>query len=506
MNLEYKSRTILVMKYFAAILILCQTTPLMAVDVALSELVAAAALSSSESIKIQTEMISKDANTLRTQAALAPRVTSKISLLNNRNETSGGAFSPERMRKTSIHFGITKMTRTGTVLGSEYNIFDNSTTYPSLSGAAFTPQGDYKESNFSVFVQQKLLKNSFGTAYRAKEEAAKILADSLSDTVSAKMEAYISSLIQQYYAVWLLQTNYEASEQRLARQQRLLTVTKIKLERGTAEEPDLLQLQSSLEQIKTQMNDIKKGLEDSWRTLVVSLNLPDEYLKVEIEKINLIRETKTKEGEAYCKSGSFPETSQIKSMKGSLDATAKELLAVKNEAKPDLFVEARVLGNGIDNKYSPTAGEALAVKHPQLSVAVGLDWPIGFQTEKAAYLEAFKRQKQAEASLEQLKTNQKIQYVNACADLVRLKTKVLATDQVFKWQKKRNELEEKRFALGQIDLFNVIQAGNDETTAQVNLKSSHSELDLAAWKVLELHGDLPAYIQSAVQKLKKANK
>jgi outer membrane protein TolC len=321
--------------------------------------------------------------------------------------------------------------------------------------------------------------------------------------VAARIEGFVAGVIEQYYSVWLMQTNYRAAADRYQRNRRLLKVTEVKARRGTAEQSDLLQIKSSVSQSRQQMQDLRKKLQDVWRSLVVAFNLPDRYLGYDVTQVQLVRDSRVEQSQKFCEGNSYSNSNAIEALQTSLEASNFDVEAIKANARPDLFFEARLASNGIDQDFAEPTADAMSYKNPQLSFAIGLDWPIGLSQDKASYLDVFSRQRQLEVSINQLKSNQKVDWLNSCEDLKRLKEKLKSSEQVLSWQKKRNNLEENRFELGQVDLFNVIQSGNDVTTAEVGVKSTLADLDIMAWNVIQLQGSLPDYIKSSLRKFKK---
>jgi len=476
--------------------------------VSLQEIVGYAAAKSNQAQMIQAAKINEKVSLLRSEAALNTKLESKLSILNDRTESAGGAFSPEKISASSLSVGATKMLATGTVFGAEISYKDTNTEYPPATGPiSFTPDGKYKETTTSVFARQKLLKNAFGQSTRSQLSSAESKRQAVEPGIEGKLEDYIQGLIMQFYNVKLIQTNYRAANDRLKRQERLLKVTKIQQRRGTAEESDVLQLESAVIESKENIADIKNQLANLWRQLITSLGLPDTYLTMDPTNVDLVGENRVTAMHNHCRNGKMSPSSETKALQLQLKSLEERMRGIKSNAKPDLFVEARLSANGIDDDAGETFGESLSADHPQLTFAIGLDWSLGHYPEKADYLDALSQKAQLQANLDQVTLDAKVERINNCAKLDRDSEKVKNLQIALTKQRRRNKLEERRFELGQVPLINVIQAGNDITATEVNLQNAEISLQIAAWDVVKANGSLITYVKESVNAIAvKGNK
>ncbi len=102
--------------------------------------------------------------------------------------------------------------------------------------------------------------------------------------------------------------------------------------------------------------------------------------------------------------------------------------------------------------------------------------------------------------LESAKDDQSLYWLNQCANLDRLKLTAKDAALAAKNQEARADLEERRFRLGRSTTFNVIQAGDDATQANVYQKAVDVELRLVAWDVLRLRNQVFSQLKSYAKK------
>jgi outer membrane protein TolC len=89
----------------------------------------------------------------------------------------------------------------------------------------------------------------------------------------------------------------------------------------------------------------------------------------------------------------------------------------------------------------------------------------------------------------------KFNWITACGNLRRLHESVNLLQTAFENQSRRARLDEERFRIGRASTLVVIQAGDDATAAEINLRSLQVERALAAWKVRRLTDGFKSYLE-----------
>jgi outer membrane protein TolC len=454
------------------------------------EMVAILAMTSSdESRAINNESTAKGAQDLRTSAQFATRIDAKLSWLDNQNEPAMPS-SPSRTEAQQFNMGIARAFETGTSVRGEVQ-----TAKRAFEGLPGGIDADGYESSLAISLRQSLWKNSFGSTNTTQRKINSIASVSIDLNIVDRLENAALAVVGVFYRAWQAQLQGRAAEERLVRQKRLLNVTKIKSDRGTAEKPDLLQVEAALALSEERLQDARKLATDFWKQLVIGLHLPEKYAAMDALTIPLSLGSILTTGEKAC-GAEFPETSaRVRSVTNQKEIADLSLSINQDATRPDLFLEARLNSNGIDPELSPTLSDAGSSKHPQTAIALGFEMALSNPKEEADRLEALKQKSATEIRLAQLRTQYSIDRDALCRDLERFKTKVQTLKSVVEKQKARERAEEERFRLGKADTTNVIMAGNDVTDAEFSLRAAEGDYFQTAWKLVYQSGQLSQYLE-----------
>jgi outer membrane protein TolC len=182
--------------------------------------------------------------------------------------------------------------------------------------------------------------------------------------------------------------------------------------------------------------------------------------------------------------------------------------AASSLLKPDLSLTAQVANNAIDNTIADdqSLSEFTGLSHPAWTVGVTLSMPIGFTAEKARKLSSTADLIRAESGAQQARDEHSTNWINRCMDLFRLERAHEQLQDAFNKQSERSRLEEERFRIGRVGTFQVIQAGDDATFAELNLRSIEVERRIAAWKVRRQAGQAKPWLEATAERLKNSVK
>jgi outer membrane protein TolC len=457
-------------------------------------LIAALLVETSDAANIvKNEFMTADTGVLRFDANFSGKIESKLSYFDDRNEPAQ-SISPTRNKVTQFNLGYSKQFVTGTSVKTE---FQHQQRFPEGVNPLFLSDG--YENDLSLSIRQSLLKNSFGSMNRQREASALNLRDATKHSISDRLQRVAVDGIGLYFQAWLSQWQVRAADARLKRQEQLLKLTKINARRGTAEQADVMQIEAAVILSQNGKKDAQKKLLDLWNSLVLSLKLPRDYLSIDPMRIYLDPENHLPEARVACKS-TFPDgADRIKALELSLKAANLNHEATSSALRPELYLEARVSGNGIDKEMSQIWDETFTMKHPQTSIALGIDVPTSFDREKADYLEALKIKKNAEIQMSQAKTQFEINRDQYCREAQTLDYKIAGLKKALDLQVKREKAEQNRFRIGRIDAFTVIKAGNDITDAEIALKSTEAQLQMTAWSLLYESGKLSDQLAASLK-------
>lgn len=446
------------------------------------DLVLALAMRSSDSFRIiQSQRASLRVSEFQSLIPLESRITAGASLLRDEREPQS-PFSPIKVHSNTVNLGYSSYFTTGTSVG-----LDLSHGSTDLGFSTFTPLSFY-ETKATLGLSQNLWQDAFGTATRLGSAAGKLFSEAAELGLQISVNDWVVELVQIYYGAWLAQAQLEAARASLQRRTRLLEITEIKARRGTAEEPDVLQIKSALLTSSVLRDQASQNLGERWRGLVVSLKLPAEWSSVDASLIPIALDSPVEEMLALCGPESTPhagpDTSPLQKRAAlSAEAAHLHLEKARSEAKPDLELRGTLSANGIDPAFGPSFSETSRAAHPAWSVGLQLAIPLGFYAEKTKIMAAAADEIRTEAQASQSSDLLKMNWINDCINLHRTQRAWDSHRKAFENQQRRVTLEESRFRIGRGTTIQVIQAGDDATTAQLDLNSAEVERRLAAWKI-----------------------
>jgi len=400
------------------------------------------------------------------------------------------SFSTTSNEENKFTLGVSRSFETGTDLSGEI-----SQSQTKLGFATIAPI-DVRESEGSLTLSQSLVKNSFGYGTRRLKSAGDFSRRAAELELQENIELWSIDLISSFYNAWLAQAGAIAARHNLERRERLMNITAIKERRGTAEEPDRLQVQSALLAAKVERDHREKILGDRWRSLVTNLKLPSNWTEIDATLIPLVLDEPSADALAVC--GSSLEATQGPSESAATERLNMQARAAELEAQrtnnlllPDLKIYGTLASNGVDPKQESRAfTEMRTGKHPAYQIGIQLQYSLGQHLERA---EASINRANAErlAALASASTDQlKIDWLNACADLRRLVDGAKLRETAYNNQLRRAALEEERFRIGRTTTIGVIQSGDDAALADIDYRTIDIERRIASWHVFHLSNQL----------------
>jgi outer membrane protein TolC len=413
---------------------------------------------------------------------------SKIADINNKNEPIT-PFAPFRQNTRSYSVGAKKYFQTGTTLNGEINRSHSIMKFGGTSPFSL----DFYQSIGSLSLTQNLWKDSFGYATRKGEAASEFNAKVNELSVQEAKQNWFFDLTKLYYMAWYLQFKVKEASESVQRREKLFEITKIKLNRGTAEKSDLIQVESSLEQSQMSFQSNKQQLEDIWRNLVIALGFPDYYMGIDPMKIPTQLDQPEEKANLLCKN--FLNEQNINSvnlakLQNILKQTEVELEKAENLKKPDANLTFQAASNGIDSRSTQTYSDVRDFSYPAYSIGVNLTIPLNFYAEEASISQARSNKMKTSYLFAQATAQEKVNWVNTCLDFNRVNKNIVMLKNIVENQSLRSRLDKERYQLGRVGLINVIQTFDDLTSAQLQLKESQMTSKLLAWKIQLLTEDV----------------
>lgn len=308
-------------------------------------------------------------------------------------------------------------------------------------------------------------------------------------------ENWFNDLARLFYDSWLSQSKYEEALTNVERRERLVNIVRLKTRRGTAERPDLLQIESSKASAETRRAQTLQEVTDRLRALITVLKLPPAWLDINPMDIPIALDSPEEVAEKLCADPKSFETVLVNNSSIGRSEAVREAVNLlyeqaKWENKPDLRLVGSLGANGIDPDGSTAFKDTLDLKTPYWSIGLQLNFPLGFHGPRASQIEASVESIRAEAMASQTKDQVRVEWKNTCADLARLKSSVALMKDAVAKQAERIKLEEERFRLGRSSTLQVIQAGDDYSETLIGYRGLTMQLKLVAWKLRIQTGDV----------------
>lgn len=468
------------------------------------DVVLALAVTGSDSFRrIQAGAISTESAYLQASAPLAWRLEAEGQSVDDESAVNG--FGPERTQRNNYRLGVGKSFSTGSDLQMEVLNVDTDLRFPSSlssSFAAFIGNTSFSEPRATLSLSQRLWKDAFGRSTRSNLKAAEESRQAVTSTVIENMGAWAVGLAKMYYQGWLAQQQVIADKDNLKRQRRLLRIVNLQKRRGTSDAADVLQVQSSVKLAEQSLAQSSQAVNEIYKSLVLTVGLPAKFLEIDGNLVPTSLDDPISGALGFCKL-SWQKVSQanpaIEKLNHELSINQSQLSAARGNMAPDVRLLFAASSNGVQPDFDQAFEDVSQWRNPRYTVGVTVSVPIEMRQEKAEYLNKLSAKTSKEYELGQAKSDLQAEWLSSCEDLSRLRAKVTEFKTMMNLQKKRVTMEERRFKIGKINAFNVIQAGNDATQAEMSFKSAQIEIRNLAWRIQEMSGGLAKTIQGMSQ-------
>lgn len=433
---------------------------------------------------------------LQSEAGLDWMLNGQATYMENFAETANTAF-PTFPSKTLYDVNVQKAFITGTQVKAGWELSDQKISF---TGA---PDIEYKESKLKAELSQNLLKNSFGSSTRKNLEAGVLQSKANENLIKRQLEDYALHIVSAYYQAWIDQQNTLSAEKNLRRKQQLLKSTLAKFKRGTSERPEKIQIEGSVKAAEVTWVQQKQKLQETWQNLVVSLDLPRDWLRLAPEKIPLEMPTQASAGICAQANAQLPVSSATQEAELRAKAATLQKDATRSNALPDLSVFGSLASNAIEPSYGDAISDSTKFKSLDWLVGVRFSMPLGFKAEKAQVRAALSQELASSAALSSSKDQTEIDFRNYCQLMSSLQLSKNILKNNFRDQALRANLEQERFDIGRSSMFNVIQASDDAAQAELQLQQVEAGLQIAQWKLKQLSGEMSQKVSTLMESYQK---
>lgn len=415
------------------------------------------------------------------------------------------AFASAGKDVTSVSVGVEKAFLTGTYLSAELSQNDIASKSSGIKTGnpafdAMLVDQEWNQSQLSFSLKQSLWKNAFGSSFRATEKALEKNSQWQKLMVERASTQWFQSISQIFYTSWLLQVQYRALQLDVERYQRFLKITQVKARVGTAESSEVLQMESALQVAQQNKEDVHLNLKSIWSNLIVNLGLPTEWNEIDPLDIPIVLDNHHEDHLKICRQKTLNANETNKSLKlevAELQRDSAENLheSSLSNAKPDFYFLAQLKNTGTHEERSESEKEMWQGKYPTTYLGVGLEFPLGFTAERAEATKTFIDSERAKTQVQNIKDQESIELNLLCAEAEKKSQQLKIFADILKMQSKRAQNDERRFQLGRLPSFQVMQ-----TLAELNqssLMAQKSEVDYrkATWQIADVKRLIPEYLK-----------
>ncbi len=343
----------------------------------------------------------------------------------------------------------------------------------------------------SISISQSLMNDMFGIKSRRSKKIGSLTSEAQLGFYKKSIEDWMLNVIRFYYKAVSSKLKSDSLKENLKNKEKLVKITNIKLNRGTAEEGDLLRAKSTLTSSKIQYNQTQQVMQEFWNELALNIKLEGEWLNIDPNIVPTKTDSMFEKSLELC-SKNAPETSlEVKALENqskamSLDVKNKKLMFLPNF---DLIFQYRQL--------------PIEDMPEDWNIGFRLSYPLPNNAAKAELYTALGREAKTNAQLASLKTNIKRDWLNMCSKLSFLNESVKLKEETLKNYKKIMVLEEKRYSIGRSTILQLIQTGEEQLVANLDLIDSKEELQFTGWEVAKMYDTIQEYLKTIEDKYKK---
>lgn len=458
------------------------------------DLVVSRAIEASDSFQaIRSQQQTIPVSALQGLAPLDFRLTGETNRTRDWREAES-PFSPNFIDASVYRLGFATQFQTGTTAQLQLSHGHTNLNFPPTF---LFIQPPYYETEATLGLSQNLWQDAFGYGTRRLKQSGRLMSESAAFAFRENVEEWVTQLMGVFYNAWFAQAQVKAAQANTQRRNRLYDITQLKVRRGTSERPDALQVQSAVLSSQTQEAQASQVLKDRWQGLVISLKLPERWLTIDPKEIPIALDNPVNQALRACQSEQAPaSTTTTDRLRLASEAARLRGEQARNLLAPDLELVAQLGANGIDlTSRGETFSEVTSLANPAWTLGVRLTFPLLRYAERAEAATATAESDRTAALYSQAQGDLRLNWISQCSNLKRLEQSHEWLGSALESQRRRVDLEEQRFKIGSTTTLQVIQAGDDATSAEITLLGNEVERRIAAWRILRLHDGYRSYLE-----------
>lgn len=406
-------------------------------------------------------------------------------------------FMPGATKGWDAQVGVEQYLSSGTLLSAGATHAEKKLDFSSV------PDIEYTETRLSLGVVQSLLGDFLGSSYRDQRRASRLSKDAVELAALAAIETSTTDTVKLYYDAWLKQQNVFNLRDSLKRRQRLNTILKSQSQRGLIETSDALQVEGAALNNEADYINSKQDLQNLWEQLVVQLKLPQSFLEVPADEIPIVLDRPEQESLKYCETLKYDDvlahSTQIQQLTKAVESAKFKYESLKQKLMPDVKLQANYTANAIDTEARQTWRDAGNIENPALTAGVTVSFPIQNRQQKSQVLSAHIEYEQSRLKRDMAVNDMQIQWRLTCSSLKRKIKNREIYSQVNAKNKKRVQLDNRRFEVGRIKAFQWVQSEDDEAVSALKLQQAEVDVRVTAWEIQKQTGHLIDKVTNQLQ-------
>ncbi|MCB9092336.1 MAG: TolC family protein [Halobacteriovoraceae bacterium] len=395
------------------------------------------------------------------------QLNSSINYTNDQRPTTTSSFQGDQTNLGVGSVGVSKNNSYGTRFSVSYNIAKTE-----IKGASPTlvPQSKFYENYTKLEVSQSLLRNSFGSEYKNKENLIRNNANANRLNQEYRKQVLLSDAENIYYQLLIAEDSFRIQKESYSRAQSIESYTRSRYYQKLGDKTDYLQAKAALKQRELQLQvskDDKRRITQVFNSYmgINSSTLDRKLIGEEIESLNNLNLDREPNSKLDTLASKFNLETEKAQQKINLESF-----------KPDLQIAGSASLYGRDGSLGRTVKGSLGTNNPVYTIGLNLAMPLGLGTQKkvkSAYqlnVDAAKRE------YAQKVFNDKNEWLNLKSQYLELQAQLKIFKDLVKLQKVKlnNEiLEQKR---GKATTFQVLSFEQEYLSTQLQKVQLQSNL------------------------------
>ncbi len=354
------------------------------------------------------DLVMTDTGLHKLNKKYAPVVSAEGTYSKQKNPTSGSTvFGGTEMYQMNATASISKLFSTGTLvqLGVTESFFDSNDTALAMnmgmSTVVIKPEDPaYHKPNFSLMIQQELLKNSFGYQDRKEEKMAVNTAKMQRDGLLFELSGLVVSALVDYWQVTIQKEALKNAELELQSARTVRNIIARNIRIGLAERFDLNQYNALVESAEAKVALSRQNHQEAIRKLLRTINMPPETA---VEGVTNLVDTLPSMDKDQALATAFTKRVDYKNALLELENAEMEVDKSENGAMPSVSAKFQISSYGQDEQIGPAWGNVGTLTYPAWSAGVKMSYPLWDEGVKTDVRNAHLHVKQAKINLEDMR-------------------------------------------------------------------------------------------------------